>query len=166
MGGTKIALVSPGTANRFDFGDIPSGKYFVGLVGGTSAYIAGTSLAPQGLSGNLISVPDGGGSITAEVQRGCEASSLAGRVDPEDGVDKKAHVVLRSSLTGETFQRNADSDGNFTFGGIAPGEYRIYAVPASGQNKDPSNSLLDETTGASVTLDPNRTTNVVVPLTQ
>jgi hypothetical protein len=163
--GTKFAPVSPGTTNRFDFSDVRGGQYFVGLVGGTSAYVAGTSLGPQG-AGNLINVPDGNGSITSEVQVGCEASSLAGRVDTEDGVDRQAYVVLRSLLTGETFQRNANADGNFVFGGIAPGEYRIYAVPATGENSYPSNSLLEKTMGASVTLDPNRTTTIRVPLTQ
>jgi hypothetical protein len=104
----------------------------------------------------------GGGSITAEVQMGCGASSLAGRVDTEDGVDAQTYVFLRSSLTGETFQRNADRDGNFTFSGIAPGEYWISADPAGGQKKNPSKSPLDETWSS----DPNRTTKVVVPLTQ
>ncbi|MCU1247053.1 MAG: hypothetical protein JWQ49_82 [Edaphobacter sp.] len=164
-GGAQFALVSPGATNRFDFPDVPGGKYFVCLAGGKSAYIAGTSLAPQG-AGNLISVPDGGGSITADVQMGCEASSLAGTVDTEDGIDRQAYVVLRSSLTGEMFQRNADADGKFVFSGIAPGEYRVYAVPASGQNNSQNSALIDETTGASVTLDPNKTTRIVVPLTQ
>jgi hypothetical protein len=166
IGGTKVALVSPGTRNRFDFKDLPGGEYFVGLVGGKSAYIEGSSLAPQGFSGNLISVPDGGGSITAEVQMGCEASSLAGRVDTEDGVDMQAYVILRSSLTGETFQRNADGNGNFTFSGIAPGEYKVYAVPALGWYNHPSNSLFDDAMGSAVTLGPNGTTKIVVPLAQ
>jgi hypothetical protein len=166
MGGTKVALVSPGTTNRFDFKDLSGGKYFVGLVGGKSAYIEGSSLAPQGFSGNLISVPDGAGSITAEVQLGCEASRLAGRVDTEDGVDMQAYVILRSSLTGETFQRNADGNGNFTFSGIAPGEYKVYAVPASGWYNHPSNLLFDDTMGSAVTLGPNGTTTIVVPLAQ
>jgi hypothetical protein len=165
MSGTKIAFASPGKTNQFDFTNIPSGQYLVGLVGGKSTYIAGTSLAPQG-AGNLISVPDGDGSIAAEVQMGCEASSLAGTVDTEDGIDRQAYVVLRSSLTGEMFQRNADADGKFMFSGIAPGEYTVCAVPASGQNNSQNSALIDETTGASVTLDPNKTTKIVVPLTQ
>jgi hypothetical protein len=166
IGGTKVALVSPGTTNRFDFKDLPGGKYLVSLVGGKGAYIAATSLAPQGFSGNLISIPDDGASITAEVQMGCEASSLAGRVDTEDGVDMQAYVILRSSLTGETFQQKSDGDGRFTLGGIPPGEYRIYAVPVSGQNNSRRNSFLDDTMGSAVTLDPSRTTTIVVPLAQ
>jgi hypothetical protein len=122
-------------------------------------------LAPQG-AGNLIRVPEGGRSITAEVQMGCGASSLAGRVDTEDGVDRQAYVVLRSSLTGETFQQNADGDGNFAFSGIAPEEYTVYAVPASGQNNQTSDSLLDGTMGTSVTLDANKTSKVVVSRAQ
>jgi hypothetical protein len=165
LSSTKIALASPGKANQFDFTDIPSGQYLVGLVGGKGAYVAGTSLAPQG-AGNLISVPEGGGSMTAKVQMGCGASSLAGRVDKEDEGDGQVYVVLRSSSTGETFQQNVGGNGSFTFGGLAPGEYRVYAVPAGGQNNSQNSALIDETAGASVTLDPNRTTKIVVPLTQ
>ena len=97
-----------------------SPHYFVDPIGSTKAYIAGSSLAPQG-TGNLISVPDGAGPIVANVETGCGASSLSGRVDTEDGFDRQADVILGSSLTRETFQRNADRDGNFTFGGYRSG---------------------------------------------
>ncbi|RZU43597.1 hypothetical protein [Edaphobacter modestus] len=95
--------------------DVPGGQYLVSLVGGKDTYITRTSLAPQG-AGNLLSVPDGGGFITAEVQMGCGASNLAGTVDTEGGVDRQAYVVLRSSLTGETFQRDAVGDGRGSIG--------------------------------------------------
>jgi hypothetical protein len=77
----------------------------------------------------------------------------------------QAIVVIRSSLTGETFQLTTAADGNFTFSGLAPGDYQLYAISATGQSSQLSDPPTDEKTGTRVALNPNGTDYFVFPLT-
>jgi hypothetical protein len=93
--GVQVASVSPGVTNRYEFYPVPSGRYFVDIDDSAGEYITETSLALGGFSGNLISIPDSGGSIISQAQIRCDGAKLAGKVESEDELDGQAFVLLQ-----------------------------------------------------------------------
>jgi hypothetical protein len=73
-------------------------------------------------------------------------------------------VLLPATRSGNPqLEKNAMSnvDGNFTIGGIAPGEYKLFALPVaiSGPNLNSSLVVKYETDAHRVTVTSNATTN-------
>jgi hypothetical protein len=92
-------------------------------------YIKGLALDGTAMTGGILDLRSGAGARSVKIVLG-RAASLSGVVE---GTHAMAAVVLNpdgKESWDDVQEVRADSDGNYSFHGLAPGKYRVVAIDA------------------------------------
>lgn len=172
MGRSGIASLQPD--GTFSIGKVVEGRYqlYIGAAAGTippDVYIsavrqAGLDLQDEG----TVEVREGMPPLEITLSKG--AGIIEGTVENNlGGVPERADVVLVPQLSRRNnvmyYDRvNIDPKGHFTFTGIAPGDYKVFAFErlADSAERNPEFLARYETLGASVTINSAGTKQVRV----
>jgi len=112
---------------HFTFSSVPPGIYYVGLPVNTGAYIDTMTLDNTEIPYSRMTLADGQEShsllLTLKQTKTMVRGNLQGWSDDHPGIQ----MVLVSEDTGQAFSVPAKPDGTFTFLGVRPGNYSVFA---------------------------------------
>ncbi len=112
----------------FHFHPVQAGSYVLTLPAGQQAYVDSVTLDGKGMDGPRIAAPEQASSSLEVTLKG-PALGLQGTVNAWDGNASKAEVVAQSEDSGEIYETTTDKQRRFSFNGLRPGSYQLYAWP-------------------------------------
>jgi len=149
QGGRKVSEAAAGTDGSFVLGGLQPGRYALRIDlprGGTfvravraEADALGRKPAAE-VVGTSLSLPAGASDLRLTLSLGVGAGALKGRVAAGEGASAQRHALVflvpASPVSGDDPLRfavaAAGGDGTFAFEHVAPGSYRLLALPDAG----------------------------------
>jgi protocatechuate 3,4-dioxygenase beta subunit len=154
--------LSPDEHGRFRVPNAPWSRMTVSLINlSTSFYVREIRYNGNPVSGNAFNVTSNASSQTVEIVIDDKPALVSGVVAKDDQPLSKPYVVLAKwPFTAEDLfesvkHTTGGDDGSFRFAGLAPGEYRIVAVPPETKDKLDEPGVLERlfAGAAKITLD-------------
>ena len=148
--------------------NVEPGKYSVDLMPQGAWYVQSAQYGQTNLLYDDLSVASAGQSYAMEIVLRDDGANLTGTVKSPDGTAAQATVVAVSEPASRVPAKVAysSSQNGFTFNGLAPGEYLVYAFDhvegLEYSNPDATQPYASQ--AAHVTLSPNQKTQVVLDL--
>jgi hypothetical protein len=134
--------MSPDGDGRFRLENAPWGRLMVSLINlSSNFYVREIRYNGNPVSGNAITLAGDSPSQTLEIVIDDKPASVRGVVANNDEPLSKPYAVLAKwpftaeSLALDLKNTTGDEKGNFRFAGLAPGEYRLLAVPPESKDK-------------------------------
>ena len=134
--------MSPDGDGRFRLENAPWGRLMVSLINlSSNFYVREIRYNGNSVSGNAITLAGDSPSQTLEIVIDDKPASVRGVVANNDEPLSKPYAVLAKwpftaeSLALDLKNTTGDEKGNFRFAGLAPGEYRLLAVPPESKDK-------------------------------
>ena len=139
------------------------------------AYLKAVRFGGQALSGPVIKVPEDYPLSGIEALIAFDGATVSGQVKSRGpGSDEQGAVVARVALVPKPNQSGyleerlvrTGQGGQFQFAGVAPGNYRLFALPLDSRTQigDPGVQQALRAYGRDVSLDPEANVTVQVPL--
>lgn len=128
----------------FRIAGLPSGKYHA-VLSWPGAYVASVAVAGVASEGNQVDLSNGAnGDVVVRVNSA--TGTIAGQVSDEKSSSQGTHVVLVSDSGDGLLPRQTPvgAGGAYSFGNVAPGKYRLVAVPDADSNYIAQGGRLDD----------------------
>ncbi len=148
--------------------NVEPGKYAVDLIPWGGWYVQSAQYGQTNLLSDDLSIASAGQSYPMEIVLRDDSASLTGTVKSPDGTPAQATIVAvpepASKFTAKV-SRSSSTSG-FTFTGLAPGEYMVYAFDSADglEYSNPEALQPYASQAAQVTLSPNQKTQVNLDL--
>ncbi len=113
----------------FNFHSVPAGEYILSLPPGKQAYVDSVSVGGRSVDGAKFSVAPGQGTVNLELEIKGPSIPMRGSVEEWEGSAVSAEVIAQSEDSGEIYKVITDKQRNFSFAGVKPGGYRLFAWP-------------------------------------
>jgi len=107
---------------------VPAGRYAVSVSWGT-AYVKSMTLGPVRMEGRVLDLSAGSGEASLTVVLSGEVAEISGTVRDDKGPAPAFAVLVPENEEGSEFQFGMGPKGNYSFPGIAPGDYKLFALP-------------------------------------
>ncbi len=148
--------------------NVDPGKYSVDLIPQGGWYVQSAQYGQTNLLSDDLSIASAGQSYPMEIVLRDDSASLTGTVKSSDGTPAQATVVAvpePASKVAAKVSRSSPASG-FTFTGLAPGEYMVYAFDSADGLEYSNHDALQPyaSQAAQVTLSPNQKTQVSLDL--
>ena len=127
-GGSKSADVA--ADGSFHVDQVEAGRYRV-TPSWSNAYVASMQLGSVAIDGSLLDLTSGAAGGELSVRLSSATGSISGSVADDKGPAPGAHVVLVFDGEGGGVPprfATAGAGGTYSFGGVAPGKYKLVAV--------------------------------------
>jgi hypothetical protein len=124
-------LSAPVKDGTFNFRSIPVGTYTVSFPSSQQVYVDAISVGGTRLGGSRFTASPGQGTLNLELEVKGPCIPLRCSVKEWDGGDKSAEVIAQSEESGQIYKVTTDSQRHFSFAGVKPGAYRMFAWPGS-----------------------------------
>ena len=148
--------------------NVDPGKYSVDLIPHGAWYVQSAQYGQTNLLYDDLSIASAGQSYSMEIVLRDDGATLTGTVKSPDGTGAQATVVAVPEPASKTSAKiaHSSSQNGFTFNGLAPGEYLVYAFDyADGiEYSNPDVLQAYASQAARVTLSPNQKTQVALDL--
>jgi hypothetical protein len=112
----------------FPLEKVPAGRYLVSASWPT-AYVESMTLGATRLDGRVLDVSAGSGDASLTVVLSGNVGEISGTVRDDKGPAPAFAVLVPETEDGSEFQMRTGPKGNYSFQGIAPGNYRLFALP-------------------------------------
>ena len=113
----------------FNFGSVPAGEYILSFPLGQQVYVDAVSVGGKSVGGSRFSVGPGQGTVNLELEVKGPSIPIRGSVKEWEGSAVSAEVIAQAEDSGEIYKVTTDKRRNFSFAGVKPGEYRLFAWP-------------------------------------
>jgi hypothetical protein len=127
--GSMHDLSAPVKGRAFDFRSVPAGEYILNFPPGQQIYVDAISVGGKSVGGSRFSVAPGQGSVNLELEVKGPSIPIRGSVKEWGGSAVSAEVIAQSEDSGEIYKVTTDKQRSFSFAGVKPGEYRLFAWP-------------------------------------
>ena len=148
--------------------NVEPGKYSVDLIPWSTWYVQAAQYGQTNLLYDDLSIASAGQTYPMEIVLRDDGATLTGSVKSPDGTGAQATVVAVPEPASRVSAKVAYSSlqNGFTFNGLAPGEYLIYAFDYADRLEYSNPDVLQAyaSQAAHVTLAPNQKTQVVLDL--
>jgi len=124
----RITSVKDGV---FNFGSVPAGEYILSFPLGQQVYVDAVSVGGKSVDGSRFSVAPGQGAVNLELEVKGPSIPIRGSVKKLEGSAVSAEVIAQAEDSGEIYKVITDKQRNFSFAGVKPGEYRLFAWPGA-----------------------------------
>jgi protocatechuate 3,4-dioxygenase beta subunit len=98
-----------------------------------TAYVKSMTLGPVRLDGRILDLSAGPGDASLTVVLASDVGEISGTVRDEKGPVPVFVVLVPETADGSDFQISIGPQGNYGFPGLAPGDYKLFALP-QGEN--------------------------------
>jgi hypothetical protein len=115
----------------FHFGSVPAGEYILSFPPGQQVYVDAVSVAGESGGGSRFSVAPGQGTVNLELEVNGPSIPIRGSVKKWEESAVSAEVIAQAEDSGEIYKVTTDKQRNFSFAGVKPGEYRLFAWPGA-----------------------------------
>jgi len=105
---------------------IGAGRYVVS-VSWPTAYVKSLTLGPVRMDGRVLDLSAGSGEASLTVVLGSDVGEISGTVRDEKGPVPAFAVLVPED--GSEYQMGTGPQGSYSFRGLAPGNYRLFALP-------------------------------------
>jgi len=122
-------LSAPVKDGTFNFRSVPVGTYTLSFPSSQQVYVDAISVGGNSLGGSKFTVSPGQGTLNLELEVKGPSIPLRGSVKKWDGGDKSAEVIAQSEESGQIYKVTTDNERHFSFAGVKPGTYRLFAWP-------------------------------------
>lgn len=112
----------------FNFGLVPAGEYILSLPLGQQVYVDAVSVGGRNGSSRFTIAP-GQDAVNLELEVKGPSLPIRGSVKEWEGSAVSAEVIAQSEDSGAIYKVTTDKQRNFSFAGVKPGEYRLFAWP-------------------------------------
>jgi hypothetical protein len=119
------------TGGAFKFSSVPAGEYILSLPPDQQVYVDSVSIGGRGLDGPIFSVVAGQGDVNLTLEVKGPSTPVRGSVKEWEGSAVSADVIAQSEDSGEIYKVTTDKQRNFSFAGVKPGRYRLFAWPGA-----------------------------------
>jgi hypothetical protein len=148
--------------------NVEPGKYAADLIPQGGWYVQSAQYGQTNLLSDDLSIASAGQSYPMEIVLRDDSASLTGTVKSSDGTPAQATVVAvpePASKVAPKVSRSSSPNG-FTFTGLAPGEYMVYAFDSADglEYSNPDALQPYASQAARVTLSPNQKAQVSLDL--
>ena len=116
----------------FDFRSVPPGEYILSFPLGQQFYVNAVSVEGKSVDGSRFGIAPGQDTVNLELEVKGPCAQIRGSVKEWEGSAVSAEVIAQSEDSGEIYKVTTDKQRNFSFAGIKPGEYRLFAWPGVG----------------------------------
>lgn len=128
--GSDGDVSTPVTGGAFHFHPVPPGDYVLSLPPNqASVYVDSLTVDDQSIDGPKFTAGQDQTRINVEVDLKGPALGIRGTVTPWDSAPAHAQVVALNEQSGQIYATITDAERRFSFKGLAPGAYRLYAIP-------------------------------------
>ncbi|HKE28626.1 MAG TPA: carboxypeptidase-like regulatory domain-containing protein [Bryobacteraceae bacterium] len=107
---------------------VPAGRYMVS-VSWRTAYVVSTTLGGTRFEGRVLDLSAGSVDASLTVVLSSEVAQISGTVRNDEGPVPGFAVLIPEQEGGSEFQIAMGPKGNYSFPGIAPGNYKLFALP-------------------------------------
>jgi hypothetical protein len=114
----------------FNFRSVPAGEYVLSLPPSQQVYVDAVSVGRESLNGSRFTVSPGQGIVNLELELRA-GHTVRGSVNEWKGSAVSAEVIAQSEDSGQIYKTTTDKQRNFSFAGVKPGEYRLFAWPGA-----------------------------------
>jgi hypothetical protein len=122
-------LSAPVKDGTFNFRSVPVGTYTLSFPSSQQVYVDAISVGGNSFSGSRFTVSPGQRTLNLELVVKGPSIPLQGSVKKWDGEDKSAEVIAQSEESGQIYKVTTDGQRRFSFPGVKPGTYRMFAWP-------------------------------------
>lgn len=115
----------------FHFTNLPSGRYQITELGIAGGYVSAVRVGGSTVESDQFDVPNSP-QVQVEVNASLHSKTISGIVSDWNPGDSHAYVLARNQLNGEVQIAKTNANGQFSIGGLEPGEYDLYAWTSLG----------------------------------
>jgi protocatechuate 3,4-dioxygenase beta subunit len=119
----------------FVFKKVQAGRYVVTTTWNT-AYVKSMTLGTVPSDAGVLDLTAGAANASLSVLLSGGVAEISGTVSDDKGPADALVVFMPEANTGTPSQTGTGLKGSYTFSGIAPGEYRLVALPPGGNTRD------------------------------
>jgi hypothetical protein len=120
---------TPVKDGAFHFRPVPAGEYLLTLPPNQQVYVNAVYIGGKGSGGSRFTVTPGQTAVNLYVEAKGPSKAIRGSVKEWEGSAPRAEVVAQSEDSGEVYKVTTDKQRNFSFTGLKPGNYRLFAWP-------------------------------------
>jgi hypothetical protein len=113
----------------FDFRSVPPGEYILSLPLGQQVYVDSVSVGGKSSGSSRFTIAPGQDTVNLELEVKKSRAQIRGSVKEWQSAAASAEVIAQSEDSGEIYKVTTDKQKNFSFAGVKPGEYRLFAWP-------------------------------------
>jgi hypothetical protein len=111
--------------------NIPAGHYVVSLSSQT-AYLKSLSLGAASMAGRILDLTSGAGGASLAVVAGADGGEISGTVRDDKGLVAAFAVLVPEAEGAAGMQILIAQKGSYSFTALAPGDYKLFALPPGG----------------------------------
>jgi Polysaccharide lyase family 4, domain II len=113
----------------FDFRSVPPGEYILSLPLGQQVYVDSVSVGGKSSGSSRFTIAPGQDTVNLELEVKKSRAQIRGSVKEWQSAAASAEVIAQSEDSGDIYKVTTDKQKNFSFAGVKPGEYRLFAWP-------------------------------------